>query len=342
MAEQSVSTNQNIVDEKPKKFLSKVISFILKYFIIICKYIIKRVKVFLNFEEWKTVFIKFLQSIEMLWIVGIPILIVITPFITMIGTEIKPIKLYANEPKGTTSMMLFHSRINSLINGPFIPAIPIIRDVTDNKKNIQIGAIEIHRNYVHMLQYYLTRREGTGGDNTDIKNVRGPLFNDYAEWWYPNFNIKLLSANRNIISFVDGLKADEKKPELERKYFFSLNGYNLSESLKFLKNEIQTGIKDKPYPGFMQADDEYYRIYGQLRETYYILKGIQYDYADVLNDNKAMGKLDETISVLKEVLENEPFFWICEYFVNDLSKIKERGQKVATLLDGLILKIKKG
>lgn len=301
-------------------------------------------KTIIDYKEWG-IFVKRLVMLIGIGIVGIIGWITIgsiitAPFYSITKEGSIEWEAEKNVVIGENTSRAIQKGIDELVKDGLITNFIGVRNIIDNKLYEQIGMIDIYRVSMNGLENNLGRNRGTGGANNNLVQARSDIYADYELPMFTSYTTKLKETRENIEKYIKELERDKEKGMEDKKAVFIVNSDNLAEMLDKMKQQVQTSLAMKP-KNFMEIDDKFYRIRGNLIGMELVLKGIEEDFKDKMENKTAY---EENYKPIMEDLKRavkENHIIVLET-LGHLSKMEKEGNVITQKLAELIDKLKKG
>lgn len=243
------------------------------------------------------------------------------------------------ELEGKTTVMSIKTGLEGMLDRGLVTNFFGVNKWIDNRINEEIGQLEIYRVAANVLENNLARNRGTGGANKYLVQARSELYADYELAAFTSYTTMLKRSLKNMDKYLDDLEKNKNIPMQDKTAVFIVNSDNLAESLDKIKQLIQTNLSRKIT--FMDEDDKFYRIKGNLLATYYFLEGIDFDFKNKMIDK---GSYNENFLPIKEAIIEalkQDHFVIMES-LGHVSKIEKEANVICQKITELRDKLKQG
>jgi len=267
--------------------------------------------------------------------------LIVAPFYSLTASKtLDKVTIHDSQP-GITTVNSLKDRLVLLVDEGLITNFVGVRFWIDNRKEEQIGEIEMYRVQTNVLENNLARNRGSGGANKCLERARADIYADLALPMFTSYTTRMKGTISGLDCYVKQLNEDQNKDMISKRAVFIVNSDNLAEALNKMKQQLQTNLKNSENLSFFNQDNKFFRIRGNLIALSYFLKGIEHDFKEKMADKSSYDEnFIPILQLLEEVIEIKPF--IIWQGVGHLSKITSKSNEIAMKLQELRDKLKDG
>ncbi len=217
-----------------------------------------------------------------------------------------------------------------------------VRFWNDNLYNQQIGQFRMYRQILFTFRDYLGRNRSSDGQSDDLITAHNEISPDSSSVYPVNFDIQVRKTIKSLQKYQADLERDKDKPVHQREAIFIANSDNLAKSVRLWREQLLSSSDPELPVKFLNADDNYMELRGDIIALYQFLKGIEPDYKAKMIEK---GAYEEAylplLAAMKNVIENKPFF-ITEFVQNHVSQLRGNSQALATKMAEFASKLDDG
>ncbi|MBT3726541.1 DUF2333 family protein [bacterium] len=217
-----------------------------------------------------------------------------------------------------------------------------VRFWNDNVYNQQIGQFRMYRQILFTFRDYIGRNRSSNGQNDDLITAHNEISPDSSSVYPVNFDFQVKKTIKALERYQNNLEIDKEKPLHEREAVFIANSDNLAKSIRLWREQLLSSSDPSLPVTFMNGDNDYMELRGDIISLYQFMKGIEPDYKTKMIEK---GAYEESylplLEMMKVIIERKPFF-ITEFIQHHVTSLRGNSQALATKMNEFASKLDDG
>ena len=198
----------------------------------------------------------------------------------------------------------------------------------DNMSNWEFGVLTQIRDMSRAMRIDFSRSQSQSAEDKDLQNAEGQFFFDNSSWWFPATESEYEAGNKLVRSYLARLSNDTEtdgqfyaRADNLQKWLEGVESRlgNLSQQLSASvgKRQLDLALAGDPNANqstpteddssvktpWLKLDDIFYEARGQTWALIHLLRAVQVDFADVLDDKNATVSLRQIVRELEGTQE---------------------------------------
>jgi hypothetical protein len=249
---------------------------------------------------------------------------IIAPFTMSESADIDSIKEYKGYGNSTVHGLI--DPLQRIADGVLMTNFLGVRFWNDNVYYQQQGQFVMYRQELFVLRDYIARNRSSDGQNENLVEAHNYISVDSSSFYPVNYDLQIKNSIRSLHQYLNDIKKENDSKAAK----FIANSDNLAKGVRLLREQVLS-IAD-PHMGisFANADNDYYKLRGNLIALYQFLKSLEPDFKSKMIEKGAYQ--ESYLPLLKDLrltIEMRPLF-VMELLKHDLSTLRGKAQTIAT------------